>query len=543
MARQTVKQKRTALYCRLSKDDGNYGESSSIQSQKEILERYARENGFGNTSYYIDDGYTGTNFDRPDFQRMIADIESGEIATVITKDLSRLGRNYLETGVYLEMYFPDHNVRYIAINDSVDTIHSESVDYTPFRNIANEFYAKDTSKKVRSAKRARVLAGMYMGGSAPYGYRKDPNDKHKLLIDERYAPNVRKIFELAKGGKGISAIRKICDDMHFPRPAAVNDCGYTRYFEGNDDPHRYEWSNNSVRAILRNPVYAGNVCTNKRIRPSYKSKKCLSVLPEDYIVVHDTHEPIVSQEDFDLVQRMITSRRSFQKTPYSWDNIFSGIVKCADCGCAMTQGRAHRSPKPNPIDEYVFYCNTYKAFGKTHCTKHTMEARDLYEAVLEDIRKHAKAALANDAKMTEQLLKKMGAGKKKQSKIIAKELKEKRSRLSEVDRLFQKLYEDKVNGNISERNYQMMSRKYEEEQTLLQSRIDEIGAEVADTEDKADNVEHFTKLIRDYAGIEKLDATIVNTLIDRITIAEPKEVDEETVQEIKIYYKFIGHIL
>ena len=221
MARQTAKEKHTALYCRLSKDDGNLGESSSIQSQKEMLTRYARDHGFQNITYYVDDGYSGTNFNRPDFQRLIADIENGEISILITKDLSRLGRNYLETGVYLEIFFPEHEVRFIAINDGVDSDESESVDFTPFRNIINELYAKDTSKKTKSAKRARVMSGMFVGSSAPYGYMKDPDDRHRLIIDERYAPVVRKIFDLAKEGMGAAKISNYLNSQHILRSATT----------------------------------------------------------------------------------------------------------------------------------------------------------------------------------------------------------------------------------------------------------------------------------------------------------------------------------
>lgn len=543
MAGLTVEKTKTALYCRLSKDDGTFGESSSIQSQKDILSRYAKEHGFGNTEFYIDDGYSGTNFNRPAFQRLLTDIENGEVSTAIAKDLSRLGRNYLETGVFLEVYFPEHHVRFIAINDGVDTIRTETVDYTPFRNIANEFYARDTSKKVRSAIKTRVLSGMYLGTSAPYGYRKDPSDHHHLLIDERYAPNVRMIFDMALDGKGISAIRKIMNEKHILRPAAVNENGFERFFDGEDDPNRYEWSNNSVRGILRNPVYAGNVVTGKRLRPSFKSKKTFSVLPENYTVVPAGHEPIISQEKFDLVQKLITSRRNPGKKSRSWDNIFAGLVKCEDCGYAMTLTKAHRNPRENPIDEYGFLCNNYKAFGKDKCSSHWIEARTLYESVLEDIRTHARAAIVDDRKMVEELLGKIGADQKKQSRVQVKELKEKKSRLAEVDRLFQRLYEDRVNGAISDRNYQMMSGRYEEEQTQLQERIKELSASVSESAGKAESVEQFTRLVRDYAGIEVLDAALLHTLVEKITIGEPKpDGDGGKVQEIRIYYKFIGHI-
>ena len=296
---------------------------------------------------------------------MIADIESGKINCVITKDLSRLGRNYLETGVFIEVYFPEHNVRYIAINDVVDTSRQESADFTPFRNIINELYAKDTSKKVRSAKRARVLDGMYVATSAPYGYKKDEYDRHRLVIDERYAPTVRFIFSLAKDGKGISQIRSDLNERHILRPSAVNPNGYERYFDGENDQRRYEWSNNSVRGILRNPVYAGHLVMNKRISPSFKSHKRLSVLPENYTVVKNVHEPIVSPKDFELVQRLITNRRNVQNKPRKFENIFAGLIKCADCGYAMTLAKAHRSPKEEIIDEYGYMCNNYKTFGKS----------------------------------------------------------------------------------------------------------------------------------------------------------------------------------
>ena len=297
----------TALYCRLSQDDGNVGDSMSIQSQKAILEKYARDMGKAAYAFYVDDGYSGTNFQRPSFQRMIADIEDGKIDTVITKDLSRLGRNYLESGAYIEVFFPQHHVRYIAVSDGVDSEQSGGLDITPFKNILNELYAKDTSKKVWSAKRARVLDGMYVATSAPYGYKKDEHDRHRLVVDERYAPTVRLIFSLAKDGKGISQIRNYLNEQHILRPSAVNPNGYERYFDGEDDQKRYEWSNNSVRGILRNPVYAGHLVMNKRISPSFKSHKRLSVLPENYTVVENVHEPIVSPKDFEMVQRLITS--------------------------------------------------------------------------------------------------------------------------------------------------------------------------------------------------------------------------------------------
>lgn len=542
MARQTAKEKRTALYCRLSKDDGNLSESSSIQSQKEILTRYAKDHGFQNISYYVDDGYSGTNFNRPDFQRLITDIENGEISILITKDLSRLGRNYLETGVYLEIFFPEHGVRYIAVNDGVDSNESGSVDFTPFRNIINELYAKDTSKKTKSAKRARVMSGMFIGSSAPYGYMKDPNDRHQLIIDERYAPTVRKIFELAKNGMGAAKISNYLNSQHILRPAVVNENNFDRFFDGEDDEKRYYWHSTTVRGILRNPIYAGHLVMDKRPTLSFKSKKRLRVLPENYTIIPNTHEALVDPDDFEVIQRMITSRRLAPRED-RMTNIFAGLIKCADCGKSLILTRTHRSPKGRElIDLYIYICNTYRTSGRKDCSMHWLEARDLYEAVLADIRKHAREALEDDKGMVEKLINRLGADKKSQDKAAKKELSNKRSRLAEVDRLFAKLYEDMANDRITERNYQMMCHKYETEQTELQARIGEIESQMTEKAEKNDSIQQFTHLIKEYAGIKELDATLLNRLIDKITVTEPKEVDGEKVQEIRIYYKFIGSI-
>ena len=531
----------TALYCRLSRDDGTEYESSSIQTQKEILSRYARENGFTNVQFYVDDGYSGTNFNRPAFQRLIADIENGLVGTVITKDLSRLGRNYLETGVYIEVYFPEHKVRYIAINDVVDTTQAETTDFTPFKNIINEFYAKDTSKKIKSAFKAKFLDGQFTGTSAPYGYQKDPKDKHKLIIDERYAPTVRLIFQKALEGKGISTIRNEINSMHILRPSAVNSFGYDRYFEGEEDEKRYEWSCNSIRGILRNPTYAGHLYRGRRPNASFKSHKRLSVLPEDCEVVRNVHEPIVDPNDFDVVQRMITSRRNPEKQK-KFENIFAGLIKCDDCGFAMTLAKAHRTPREEIIDNYGYMCNNYKSFGTKVCSSHWIEARTLYEAVLEDIRKHAQEALENDTELVDKLLRQAGKKRVSADKANKRRLKESKARLLEIDGLFSKLYEDRIVGKISERNFEMLSKKYETEQTNLENEIKELSEKCSMQELETTNAETFTKLIKGYAGIETLDVALLNRLIEKITVSEPKDVHGDKIQEIKIYYKFIGNI-
>lgn len=534
---------RTAIYCRLSKDDGNTSESASIGTQKEMLSQYVKSQGWHIESYYIDDGFTGLNFDRPEFQRMLKDIEAEKIDCVITKDLSRLGRNYLDCGAYIEMFFPEHRVRYIALNDGVDTINSAACDITPFRNILNEMYSKDISKKVKTAKKARFMQGKFMGTRAPYGYHKDPRDKNHLVIDESTAPTVRRIFKLAKEGLGIAKIRQIMTNEKVPRPATIvfdNEHGsYDRYFEGNEE-NKYIWSNNSVRGILRNPVYAGHLAGGKRPCLSFKSKKRLVAKIEDWDIVRDTHEPIISNDEFELVQRLITSRRTGELGSLGYDNVFAGIIKCADCGYAMRANAAHRTKRTDVIDMIVYSCNNYAVYGNKACTKHTLEAREIQNAVLADINRHARMALKDGSKMVRKIEQKLNQNSKSESKSVEKELKKANIRIAELDRLFSLLYEDRANGDISERNYKAMSKRYEQEQLQLEKRITELTTLLDETTQISQGAVDFIALVKNYEGIEKLTAPIVNTLIDRITVSEPEMIDGERVQKIKIFYKFIG---
>lgn len=533
----------TAIYCRLSKDDGTNKESSSISTQKEILTSYAESNGWVIYDYYIDDGYTGLNFNRPEFQRMIKDIENGRINCVITKDLSRLGRNYLDCGVYLEIFFPENNVRYIAVNDNVDTINNNSVDFTPFKNILNEMYSKDISKKIKSAKRARFKQGKFIGTTAPFGYIKDPSDKNQLIIDNNTIETVILIFELAKQGLGIARIRNILNEKMILRPGAdaIKKGGnFTRYFEENEE-NKYTWSNNSVRSILRNPVYAGHLVGYKRPVLSMKSNKRLTALPEDWEIVKNTHEPIISQSDFDLVQKMITSRRR-EMGSKGYDNIFSGIIKCADCGYALRAMSANRRKRPDVIDCVQYCCNNYATNGVKACSMHGIEARALHNVVLEDINNHAKNALDNDRTVIEILLQRIISNEKSELNLMNSERAKLKKRLSELSELFSALYEDKVFNRIDERNYDIMSSKYILEQTHLESRMNVLNEKIESEKKIKLGAEEFVYTIKEYAGIKELTASIINRLIDKITVSEVEEIEGEYIQKVKIYYKFVGCI-
>ena len=532
------------IYCRLSKDDGTDNESASIATQKSILTDYVKRQGWHLAKTYVDDGYSGTNFQRPSFQNMIKDIENGLINCVITKDLSRLGRNYLDCGLYLEVFFPEHNVRYIAVNDGVDTLNKSAMDITPFRNILNEMYSADVSVKIKSAYRARFQQGKFMGTTAPYGYVKDPADHNHLLIDDKVAHVVREIFDLALAGNGIAKIRKHINKQHILRPAAYaaeqGATGYERYFEENEE-NRYIWSENSVRGILRSPIYAGNLAGYKRIAANMKSKKRPSKLPEEWEVIPDTHEGIVTQEEFDTVQQLMTSRRREQNAG-GFENIFSGVIKCADCGYAMRAASANRRKRPDIIDCVQYTCNNYGRYGNVMCTAHSIEARDLFNAVLADINRFADMAV-NDEKAVRAIERRLTETDQSRAKSLEKEKKKLNKRLAELDRLFSSLYEDKVMERITERNFEMMSGKYQKEQLEIEARLKEVTETLNDSYEKSQGVRDFLSLIRNYQGLKELDATIINALIDKILVSEREKLADGTVrQEIKIYYKFIGFV-
>lgn len=532
------------IYCRLSKDDGTDNESASIATQKSILTDYVKKQGWHIAKTYVDDGYSGTNFQRPSFQNMIKDIESGLINCVITKDLSRLGRNYLDCGLYLEVFFPEHNVRYIAVNDGVDTLNKSAMDITPFRNILNEMYAADISVKIKSAYRARFQQGKFMGTTAPYGYIKDPADHNHLLIDDKVAHVVKEIFDLALKGNGVAKICRHLNKQHILRPAAYaaerGETGFERHFEGNEDK-RYIWSGNSVRSILRSPIYAGNLVGYKRIAANMKSKKRPSKLPEEWEVIPNTHEGIVTQEEFDIVQQLITSRRLPQNKG-GFVNIFAGVIKCVDCGCALRAMNVHRRKRPEIIDCVQYSCNNYARNGRSECSAHNIEARDLFNAVLADINCFADMAV-NDEKAVRAIEKRLTETDQSRAKSLEKEKKKLNKRLAELDRLFSSLYEDKVMERITERNFEMMSGKYQKEQLEIEARLKEVTETLNDSYEKSQGVRDFLSLIRNYQGLKELDATIINALIDKILVSEREKLADGTVrQEIKIYYKFIGFV-
>ena len=528
------------LYCRLSKDDGNSVESMSIWSQKVMLKQYAESNSIAIYDYYVDDGYSGTNFERPSFKKMITDIENGKINCVITKDLSRLGRNYLQSGAYIEMYFPQKNIRYIAITDGIDTLNSNQNDIMPFKNILNEMYAKDTSKKVKSAIQSRMREGTYIGSKAPFGYLKDPNNKRRLIIDEKTKPIIELIYKLCLEGKGTQLISQELMKRKIPRPSAFVENAEKLY--GLTEENKYQWSHRMVLNVLRDPVYCGNMARNKRPTLSFKNSKRLYIPKSDYIYAKNTHEGIVSEEVWEQVQTMVDKRKCNNKKGLYYDNIFQGLVRCPKCGYALTPKTDYRLKKKELIDFVHFSCSTYKKYGVNACSSHRIEARDLYNIVLEDIQYHGSMALSAKEDFVEKIIEKIEVEKIDEGKELSNKLELKKNQLAELDRSYEQLYEDRLEGNITERNFNLMNVSISKKQDKLIEEIKVLEDDIEVSFETEDNYKKFMDNISKYAKIKSLNRYILNQIIDKIYVYDKEEIDGQISQKVEIHYKFIGKL-
>ena len=528
------------LYCRLSKDDGNSVESMSIWSQKVMLKQYAESNSIAIYDYYVDDGFSGTNFERPSFKKMITDIENGKINCVITKDLSRLGRNYLQSGAYIEMYFPQKNIRYIAITDGIDTLNSNQNDIMPFKNILNEMYAKDTSKKVKSAIQSRMREGTYIGSKAPFGYLKDPNNKRRLIIDEKTKPIIELIYKLCLEGKGTQLISQELMKRKIPRPSAFVENAEKLY--GLTEENKYQWSHRMVLNVLRDPVYCGNMARNKRPTLSFKNSKRLYIPKSDYIYAKNTHEGIVSEEIWEQVQTMVDKRKCNNKKGLYYDNIFQGLVRCPKCGYALTPKTDYRLKKKELIDFVHFSCSTYKKYGVNACSSHRIEARDLYNIVLEDIQYHGSMALSAKEDFVEKIIEKIEVEKIDEGKELSNKLELKKNQLAELDRSYEQLYEDRLEGNITERNFNLMNVSISKKQDKLIEEIKVLEGDIEVSFETEDNYKKFMNNISKYAKIKSLNRYVLNQIIDKIYVFDKEEIDGQISQKVEIHYKFIGKL-
>ena len=534
----------TALYCRLSIEDGRENESMSISNQKAMLCDFAEKNGLLDYEYYVDDGYTGRNFNRPSFQRMIADIEAGKVKCVITKDLSRLGRNYIEAGSYMEVFFPRHNVRYIAITDGVDSLNRQEMDITPFKNILNDLYSRDISKKVLAGWMARSRQGKFLGGQTPYGLMRDPNDHGHLIIDPETAPTVKLVFDLALNGYGTMRIAKHLLEHKIP---------ITRVNAPVESEVRYySWSGSVIGRMLRNPVYKGDHVVCKCHQKAIRSNTVNFIPRDQWEIVENCHEPIVSREQWDRVQKLIDRRPPImQGNSCPFYNLFHGLVYCATCGKSMQVryekiGRTGKNrftgEMREPIDKAYYICQTYNRLGKDACTSHKIEARDLYNLVLSDIMEHSKTALQDAeafyTRLTHRLEQRYSIDEgrlKKEQSVLAK-------RNQEIDEMFMSLYADKAKGILTEQRFLRMTETLEQEQTDNKARMQEIMDDLRTASSADSDVRRFIEEIQEYASITELDEAILNRLIDKIYISAVEVIDGEKVQKVRIIYNFVGEI-
>lgn len=490
----------------------------------------------------MDDGWSGTNFDRPSFQRMIEDIEDGKINCVITKDLSRLGRNYILTGQYTDIYFPSKGVRYIAVSDGVDSEKGES-EIAPFLNILNEMHARQTSKKTKAAMKARFLNGAHYGAYAPIGYKRHPEIKGKLIPDEDTRWIVEKIFDLASHGAGATKIRNILDREQVPTPAWLNYQKYGTFahiFENQQENKSHKWTVSQVKSILSNEVYIGNSVHNKQTTISFKDKRSKRKAKEEWYTVPNTHEAIVPLAQWEIVQSHINSRKRQTKTGEV--HIFSGLLKCADCGRGMRFSHFEASEKRKQRKYYI--CGTYSEFGKDRCSRHSINYDVLYAVVLGRLQYWiSQAHEKDDSELLQRLLKSGDKQRTSEKASTKKELAKIEKRLHEIDDLFAKMYEDRTKGKITERNFSMLSAKYQEEQIQLEKKRNLLREKLDKSVQDSEGAEKWLALVRKYTELTELNTVLLNELIEKILIHDSiKGENGETVQEIEIYYRFVGKI-
>jgi len=526
----------TALYCRLSQEDMQAGESESIQNQKLILQRYADEHFFLNTRFFVDDGFSGVSFEREGLQSMLREVEAGNVATVITKDLSRLGRNYLKTGELIEIIFPEYDVRYIAINDGVDTAREDN-EFTPLRNWFNEFYARDTSKKIRAVKQAKAQRGERVNGEAPYGYLIDPENKNHLIPDPETAHVVKQIFAMYVRGD------RMCEIQNWLRDNEILTVGELRYRRkgGKKFPRPqlnvwYSWPDKTLYDILIRQEYLGHTITAKTYKVSYKSKKTRKNPEDKRYFFPNTHEPLIDEETFSLAQKRIATRH--RPTKSEEIDLFSGLLFCGDCGYKMYLQKGAGTPER----KHAYTCGNYRNRARNDflCTTHYIRKSVLKELVLADlqrvlayVKEHEQEFVRTAAECGEQAMKKALAQQRK-------ELDKAERRMDELNLLFRKLYEDMALGRLSNEQFALLTSGYEDEKAALTKRAAELRKEIESAAERGADVKRFVALVRQYSEISELTYENVHEFIDRILV---HELDRETnTRKIEIFYSFVGKV-
>ena len=525
----------TALYCRLSRDDELSGDSNSIRNQKAILQKYADDNGFANTEFFVDDGYSGTNFERPAWQRLINLVHRGEVSTVIVKDMSRLGRDYLRVGYYTEELFPELDIRFIAINNNVDTNDQQESDFTPFLNIINEWYAKDTSKKIKAVFKAKGQSGKPLCVNPPYGYLKSPEDKYQWIVDESAAAVVREAFRMCVEGYGPAHIANTFSARKIPTPTAhakLLGVGKPDRRIYSDD---YNWSTSTIMRMLSRVEYLGHTVNFKTKRKSYKQKKQIWNDPSEWQIFENTHEAIIDRETFELVQKIRNGRRRL--TPLGEMPILSGMVYCADCGKKMYQVRG----KNWKHEQECMVCSTYRKV-KGGCSSHQIRNIVIEKILLDSLKSIFSFAKDKEDDFVRSINEKSQLQLEKSLRESKRELSRAGERITKLDTIIRKLYEDNLSGKVSDELFKKLMNSYEEEQQSLQRRKEELQQIVTAESDKMVNTERFLKVIRKYTQIEELTGEIIREFVDKIYIGKKETVDGRQTQRIRIVWNFIGNI-
>lgn len=528
---------KAALYCRLSVDDGNFGGSVSIETQKILLEQYCKDHKITDYKFYCDDGCSGTNFDRPSFKKMLSDIDEGKINLVIVKDLSRFGRNYVEAGMYVQR-FTDSNIRFIAADDNYDSLVNSDDLLFPIKNVVNEMYARDVSKKTKAAKKAKARDGQFIGSKAPFGYKIDPNDRHHLIVDEPAAQVVKRIFRLASEGVGYNKMAKIFREEKVLTPIAYFNLNNPDYFKSDYWRKEFDWHVTSIRAILNNEVYLGKLVYGKQRNKSMKSKEKVRNPKEDWIVVENCHEPIITQKLWDTVHKILNAKHRPAKAGEV--QMFAGLLYCSDCGHCLTYSQKQRK---DGSYHGAYSCWMYKTHGKEYCASHYITFDTIYELVLIDIQRNLFQYRKNTDKFKSILSRKYQSDSQKQAEQITLEYEQKQKRCEELDKIISRLYEDNVLGRIGDERYESMSQSYELEQVEIKKALPILKSKIDELKRQSDCADNFINVIKKYTIIDKLDAAILNELIDKIVVHHKEQAEDgRTFQQIEIYYRFVGKL-
>ena len=539
MRTATEAKKITALYERLSRDDELQGESNSIKNQKQLLESYAHKNGYSPIRHFTDDGVSGTTFEREGFQAMIAEVEAGNVGAVIVKDMSRFGRDYLKVGFYTEVMFKEKGVRFIAINNGIDSANQQDSDFTPFLNIMNEWYARDASRKIQAVFKSRMQDGKRVSPSVPYGYLRSPEDKQKLIIDEEPAAVVRRIYQMVIEGKGVTAIADIltAEKVLIPSAYAKIHCPENDHSKGFTNP--YLWSATAVSYILEKQEYMGHTVLGKTVSVSYKTKKRRKAESDELMIFKNTHPAIVDEETWHLAQKLRKTVRkpSYDRPPHP----LTGLVYCADCGHKMT----HRQPSPTKKKKYdaddAYICGSYRQRTRD-CTMHFIKTSVLWELILTAIREVSDYVRQDEQAFIDKVQKTSTVQMAETQREQKRRLAEATERNGELNTLIKKLYEGNATGKIPDKHFERLLSEYDSEQTALETEIEDLKAQIDSFNEDSAKADKFIAVVRRYTDFTELTTPMLNEFIEKVVVHEATGGRTDRKQKIDVYFNFVGQV-